>query len=51
MSCKRFRVNLVGDVMLGRLIDQLLPTHVPCPEEGAQVENLMAENPKLQNYE
>lgn len=43
-------MNLVGDVMLGRLIDQLLPTHAHCPEEGGHVKKLVAETPKLQNY-
>ena len=28
-----FTVNFAGDVMLGRLIDQLLPEHVDCDEE------------------
>jgi hypothetical protein len=28
-----FSIVLVGDVMLGRLIDQLRPTHVDNPEE------------------
>jgi hypothetical protein len=51
MARKRFHMNLVGDVMLGRLIDQLLPTHVHCPEEGVQAENFVASNPTLQNYE
>lgn len=29
------RFNLTGDVMLGRLIDQLLPSHVDEPEAAA----------------
>ncbi|KAF2259041.1 putative polyglutamate biosynthesis protein [Lojkania enalia] len=46
----RFQLNLVGDVMLGRLIDQLLPTHVHCPEDAAHVANFVEGSPYLRNY-
>lgn len=46
----RFHLNFVGDVMLGRLIDQLLPTHVHCPEEAEHIANFVAANPSLKNY-
>ena len=31
---REFRLNFVGDVMLGRLIDQLMPSHVYEPTEA-----------------
>jgi hypothetical protein len=33
-SPREFRLNFVGDVMLGRLIDQLMPSHVYEPTEA-----------------
>lgn len=33
-SPREFRLNFMGDVMLGRLIDQLMPTHVYNPTEA-----------------
>ncbi|KAF2116884.1 putative polyglutamate biosynthesis protein [Lophiotrema nucula] len=47
----RFHLNFVGDVMLGRLVDQLLPTHVHNPEEAAYVAKVVASNPHLKNYD
>lgn len=46
----RFHLNFVGDVMLGRLIDQLLPTHVYCPEEAELIAYFVAGNAALKNY-
>ena len=51
MPLARFHINLVGDVMLGRLVDQLLPSHVHSPEEAALVEKFVEHNPELQAYE
>ncbi|KAF2655523.1 polyglutamate biosynthesis protein [Lophiostoma macrostomum CBS 122681] len=51
MPLARFHINLVGDVMLGRLIDQLLPTHIHSPEEAVMVKKFLAENPELQAYD
>ena len=46
----RYTINLVGDVMLGRLIDQLFPTHVDEPKEAKHVASFVAANPPLQDY-
>ena len=50
--CKRlYSVSFVGDAMLGRLIDQLCPTHVQNSEEAEHVATFLALNPGLRNYE
>ena len=36
--------------MLGRLIDQLLPTHVDCPSEAQSASYFVSHNPHLRNY-
>ncbi|KAF2177218.1 putative polyglutamate biosynthesis protein [Zopfia rhizophila CBS 207.26] len=46
----RFHLNFVGDVMLGRLIDQLLPTHIHCPEEARHIDNFVSCHPELREY-
>lgn len=45
-----FKLNFVGDVMLGRLIDQLFPTHVQEPIEAAHIANFVRRNPELKSY-
>ncbi|GAM34486.1 polyglutamate biosynthesis protein [Talaromyces pinophilus] len=37
MANKKYTLNFTGDVMLGRLIDQLYPTHVPSPNDERHV--------------
>lgn len=49
-NSRTFTINLVGDVMLGRLIDQLFPTRVDCPEEARIVSSMRAQRPHLQNF-
>ncbi|KAK3073256.1 hypothetical protein LTS18_014468, partial [Coniosporium uncinatum] len=45
-----FRLNFVGDVMLGRLIDQLMPAHVNEPSEAQTAHMLMQRRPELRGY-
>ena len=40
----------MGDVMLGRLIDQLFPTHVDEPSEARIVERVRLRTPSLNSY-
>lgn len=47
---KSFRLNFVGDVMLGRLIDQLLPIHVNAPSEAQHVQQFIKDSPALKDY-
>lgn len=42
---------LLGDVMIGRLIDQLLPTHVHEPSEARAIEGFRSRTTKLLNYD
>src|SRR5271156_1715782 len=44
-----FALNFVGDVMLGRLIDQLLPTHVDEPSEARIIQNVRRLKPSLRD--
>jgi poly-gamma-glutamate capsule biosynthesis protein CapA/YwtB (metallophosphatase superfamily) len=37
MANKKYTLNFTGDVMLGRLIDQLYPTHVPSPNDERHI--------------
>lgn len=37
MANKEYSLNFTGDVMLGRLIDQLYPTHVHSPEDERHI--------------
>lgn len=50
-SPRTFKLNFVGDVMLGRLIDQLFPTHVDEPEDASHVANFVRSHPQLKNYD
>ncbi|KAF2281395.1 putative polyglutamate biosynthesis protein [Westerdykella ornata] len=50
MSGTRFQLNFVGDVMLGRLIDQLLPVHVHCQEDAIHAKHFVAGIPSLLDY-
>jgi hypothetical protein len=45
-----FYINLIGDVMLGRLIDQLFPVHVHNPEEAHIISTFKRKHPDLQTY-
>ena len=36
--------------MLGRLIDQLLPTHVDCPSEARSASHFISHHPQLRDY-
>jgi poly-gamma-glutamate capsule biosynthesis protein CapA/YwtB (metallophosphatase superfamily) len=45
-----FCLNFTGDVMLGRLVDQLFPTHVDNAEDQAHAESFVARFPHLQSY-
>ncbi|KAL9617943.1 MAG: hypothetical protein Q9160_007309 [Pyrenula sp. 1 TL-2023] len=45
-----YTLNFLGDVMLGRLIDQLLPTHVHEPSEARHVAHFRSQNPDLKTY-
>ncbi|KAI9669676.1 MAG: hypothetical protein M1831_007372 [Alyxoria varia] len=45
-----FKINFLGDVMLGRLIDQLLPTSVHEPSEAQTVRNFAKSNPAMNYY-
>ncbi len=49
-SPRIFKLNFVGDVMLGRLIDQLFPTHVDEPEDAAHAANFVRSRPQLKTY-
>ncbi|KAF2101768.1 putative polyglutamate biosynthesis protein [Rhizodiscina lignyota] len=49
-SKQLFRLNFVGDVMLGRLIDQMFATHVHEPGEASTVEWFRRRNPDLNRY-
>ena len=46
-----FRLDFMGDVMLGRLIDQLMPTHVHEPEEERTVKYFLKSRPELGGYD
>lgn len=50
MTPRTLKINFMGDVMLGRLIDQLFPTHVDNQEEQSIVRSMQRSNPKLANY-
>ncbi|KAK4507933.1 hypothetical protein PRZ48_001668 [Zasmidium cellare] len=50
MAGRILKLNFMGDVMLGRLIDQLFPDHLDEPEEAAIVRSFQRSNPKLAGY-
>ena len=47
---RRISINFVGDVMLGRLIDQLFPAHVNEPSEARIISSFLKSNPHLRQY-
>lgn len=51
MARKKYTLSFLGDIMLGRLIDQLLPNHVDEPEEARHVANIRRHQPDLRDYE
>lgn len=50
MEQNEYTISLLGDIMLGRLVDQLLPNHVEEPEEARHVARMKWGNSELQNY-
>src|SRR5579871_4745235 len=51
ITSRTFKLNFVGDVMLGRLIDQLFPTHVDESEDASHVASFVRSHPQLKNYD
>lgn len=51
MARESYILNFVGDVMLGRLIDQAFPTHVYEPDEARIVESFKRSRPHLMSYD
>lgn len=47
---RTFQLNFVGDVMLGRLVDQLFPQHVDNPGEARIVSSFLGTYPQLRQY-
>jgi poly-gamma-glutamate capsule biosynthesis protein CapA/YwtB (metallophosphatase superfamily) len=45
-----FGLNFIGDIMLGRLIDQLFPTHVDEPSEARIIDNVRRSKAHLRDY-
>jgi hypothetical protein len=43
MDSQRYKINFVGDVMLGRLVDQMFPTHVENVESRTASTRVAAE--------
>lgn len=50
MTTKMLKINFVGDVMLGRLIDQLFKTSVDEPSEAKIVRSFVENHPSLKSY-
>lgn len=50
MNPRKYYINFVGDVMLGRLIDQLFPLHVHETSEANIVRSYLSSQPELRNY-
>ena len=50
MAPRAYTLNFMGDTMLGRLIDQLFPTHVHEPEEARIAKSFQKSNPQLTPY-
>jgi len=50
MAPNTYTLTFLGDLMLGRLIDQLLPDHVHEPEESRHVVSFRRSHTHLQNY-
>ncbi|KAE8348543.1 hypothetical protein BDV28DRAFT_87413 [Aspergillus coremiiformis] len=49
-SPKSYTLTFTGDVMLGRLVDQLFPTHVSNPQEQALATTFLRTHPALKTY-
>ena len=47
---KTFILNFMGDIMLGRLIDQMFEQHVDNDEEANIATSFLARNTNLKNY-
>lgn len=47
---RTFTLNLIGDVMLGRLVDQLWPQHVDNAREQRIISNFIDHHPYLASY-
>lgn len=47
---QRFSINFLGDVMLGRLIDQLFKTSVNEPQEASIIQSFVRKHPHLHDY-
>lgn len=47
---KMYTITLLGDIMLGRLVDQLLPNHVDEPEDAGHAAHFRKSYPHLQRY-
>ncbi|KAF7596351.1 hypothetical protein BBP40_002095 [Aspergillus hancockii] len=47
---KTFTLTFTGDVMLGRLLDQLFPIHVHNPEEASIISTFVKVYPSLKTY-
>ncbi|RAO69784.1 uncharacterized protein BHQ10_005796 [Talaromyces amestolkiae] len=47
MASKEYALNFTGDVMLGRLIDQLYPNHVPSPDDERHIRVFQAQHASL----
>ena len=47
---RKLTINFVGDVMLGRLIDQLFPTCVNEPSEAKIVSSFVKSHPSMKQY-
>ncbi|KAB8078184.1 hypothetical protein BDV29DRAFT_197265 [Aspergillus leporis] len=47
---KTFTLTLTGDVMLGRLVDQLFPTHIHNPQEASIISTFVKAHPSLKTY-
>ncbi|KAI9928346.1 hypothetical protein MW887_002384 [Aspergillus wentii] len=45
-----FSLNFIGDIMLGRLIDQLWPQHVDNPHDHRTITNFLDNYPYLESY-
>lgn len=50
MAPKTYTISFLGDIMLGRLIDQLLPTHVDESDEASHVSAIRKRQPELKDY-
>src|SRR4051794_7103372 len=51
MARNLYTLTLVGDIMLGRLIDQLLPQHVDEPDEARHAASFRRSHSSLKTYE